>query len=122
MCWSASTAITCRSIGSRRFTYGSVWNWNVRPWRIGSAGRVGCWAHVRRKFHDLVEAHQSPIATEALQRIAELYQIEKEIRGRPPDERRQVRQDKTRPLLETLETWFRASLSRLSRKSDVSAA
>jgi transposase len=93
--------------------------------RLYATGRIreaGCWAHVRRKFHDLVEAHQSPIATEALQRIAELYQIEKEIRGRPPDERRQVRQDKTRPLLETLETWFRASLSRLSRKSDVSAA
>jgi hypothetical protein len=47
---------------------------------------VACWAHVRRKFHDLYETHQSPIAKEALERIGVLYGIEREIRGRPPDE------------------------------------
>ena len=93
-----------------------------RLYETGRINEAACWAHVRRKFHDLVEAHHSPIAAEALQRIAQLYGIEKEIRGRPPNERRQVRNDKTRPLLEQLELWFKASLSQLSRKSDVSAA
>ncbi len=93
-----------------------------RLYETGRITEAACWAHCRRKFHDLVEAHQSPIAAEALERIAQLYGIEKEIRGRPPDERRQVRNQKTRPLLEALESWFKESLSKLSRKSDVSAA
>ena len=83
---------------------------------------VACWAHVRRKFYDLEQAHGSPLAREALERIAGLYAIEGEIRGRPPDERRQVRQTRTRPLLESLHNWFEVSLTKLSRKSDTTAA
>jgi transposase len=83
---------------------------------------VACWAHVRRKFYDLQEAHASPIATEALQRIAALYHIEGEIRGRPPDERQQVRHTQARPLLLSLHDWFELSLTKLSRKSDTTVA
>ncbi len=83
---------------------------------------VACWAHVRRKFYDLQQAHASPIAAEALERIGALYAIENEIRGRPPDERREVRQTRARPLLESLHHWFELSLSKLSRKSDTTAA
>ena len=54
----------------------------------GRIQEAACWAHVRRKFYDLEQAHASPVAREALERIAALYGIEKEIRGRPPDERR----------------------------------
>src|SRR5579859_6870893 len=53
--------------------------------QIYEAGRIqeaACWAHVRRKFYDLVAAHKSPVAAEAMQRIGALYEIEKEIRGR----------------------------------------
>ena len=57
---------------------------------------------MRRKFYDLEVAHKAPVATEALERIAALYAIEKEIRGRPPDERRAVRNTRSRPLLESL--------------------
>jgi transposase len=88
----------------------------------GGIVEAACWAHVRRKFHDLYEAHASPIAKEALERIAALYGIEKEIRGRPPDERRQIRNAQARPLLESLHTWLKACLSRLSKKSDVTLA
>ena len=62
------------------------------------------------------------MAREALERIAALYAIEDEIRGRPPDERQQVRQKRARPLLESLHNWFEASLRTLSRKSDTTAA
>src|SRR6202044_19847 len=67
--------------------------------QIYEAGRIqeaACWAHVRRKFYDLEVAHRSPVATEALERIAALYAIEKEIRGPPPDERREVRNTRSR--------------------------
>src|SRR5262245_31717055 len=93
-----------------------------RLYEKGAIVEAACWAHVRRKFHDLYEAHASPIAKEALERIAALYGIEKGIRGRPPDERQQVRQARARPLLESLRDWFKASLSKLSKKSEVTVA
>jgi hypothetical protein len=88
----------------------------------GPIQEAPCMAHIRRKFYDLMEAHQSPIATEAIERIALLYVIEKEIRGRSPDERCRVRQARARPLLESMHLWLRTSLPKLSRKSDTAAA
>jgi transposase len=88
----------------------------------GRIQEAACWAHVRRKFYELMEAHKSPIATEAVERIATLYAIENEIRGRAPDERRQVRQARSRPLLDAMHDWLEASLAKLSKKSDTSAA
>ena len=57
-------------------------------------GRVvpaACWAHVRRKFYEIAQAHASPLADEALKRIGQLYAIEAEIRGQPPDVRQGAR-------------------------------
>ena len=88
----------------------------------GRIQEVACWAHVRRKFYDLEQAHASPLAREALERIAALYAVEDEIRGRPPDERKQVRQTRARPLLQSLHDWFEVSLTKLSRKSETTAA
>jgi transposase len=93
--------------------------------QIYEAGRIqeaACWAHVRRKFYDLEVAHRSPVATEALERIAALYAIEKEIRGHPPDERREVRNTRSRPLLDSLKQWLEETLGKLSRKSDTAMA
>src|SRR5437016_8807453 len=88
----------------------------------GRIQEAACWAHVRRKFYDLQQAHTSLVATEALVRIGALYTIEKEIRGRPPEERRQVRQARSKPLLASLRQWFEATLPKLSRKSDTTVA
>jgi transposase len=65
----------------------------------GASQEAGCWAHVRRKFFDLQQAHSSPLVAEAIERIGQLYGIEAEIRGRSPDERREGRQARARPLL-----------------------
>jgi hypothetical protein len=88
----------------------------------GAIVEAACWAHARRKFHDLYQAHQSPIAKEALERIGQLYAIEQEIRGRSPAERKEVRQARARPLLESLQAWWKATLAKLSQKSDVAMA
>jgi hypothetical protein len=93
--------------------------------KLYEKGRIveaACWAHVRRKFYDLYQAHRSPIAKEALERIAQLYAIEQEIRGRSPAKRRDVRQARPRPLLEAIEAWLKATLAKLSQKSDVAVA
>jgi len=83
---------------------------------------AACMAHVRRKFYDIEQAHASPIAAEALRRIAELYMIENEIRGRPPDERKQTRQTRARPLLDSMHQWLHSMLGKLSKKSAVASA
>jgi transposase len=93
--------------------------------QIYAAGKIqeaACWAHVRRKFYDLQEAHRSPVASEALERIAGLYVVENDIRGRSPEERRQVRKERSRPQLESLKQWFEEILNKLSRKSDTALA
>ena len=81
-----------------------------------------CWAHVRRKFYDLQQAHASPLATEAVQRIGQLYDLEREIRGRLPDERKQARQARAHPIVEAMRPWLEVSLRKLSRKSEVAKA
>jgi transposase len=88
----------------------------------GRIGHVACWAHVRRHFYDLEQAHSSPVAREALHRIGALYGVEEPIRGRPPEERRAVRQAQAKPLVDSLRQWFEATLSKLSRKSETTVA
>ena len=88
----------------------------------GRIQQAACWAHARRKFYDLEQAHASPVAREALVRIGALYGIEEQIRGKPSDERREVRQAQAKPLLDSLRQWFDATMPKLSRKSETTAA
>ena len=83
---------------------------------------AACWAHARRKFYDLYVAERSPLAAEAIRRIGELYAIEREIRGRKPFERAQVRQQRAGPLLEALQQWLAATLRMVSAKSELAGA
>jgi transposase len=88
----------------------------------GTIIEVACWAHARRKFHEIHIAHPSPATSEAIERIAALYAIEAEIRGSTPEVRKSIRQDRAKPLLDSMHTWLEASLAKLSRKSDTAAA
>jgi transposase len=81
-----------------------------------------CWAHVRRRFYELAASGPAPIASEALTRIADLYAVEKEIRGRNAAERRAVRQEKSKPILDELEPWLRAKLELISQKTKLAEA
>ena len=81
-----------------------------------------CWSHVRRKFYELATPGPAPIATEALTRIADLYRIEQDIRGRSAEERRMVRQQRSQPLVEALEPWLRIKLQLISQKTKLAEA
>jgi hypothetical protein len=83
---------------------------------------AACLAHVRRKFWDVHEATKSPLAREALERIAALYKIEDEIRGRSPAERLRVRTRHTAPLMAALHRWLEATRSRISGRSELAKA
>lgn len=91
-------------------------------YETGRIQEAACWAHVRRKFYDLHLAHRSPVAAEAMERIAALYAVEKEIRGHTAHERREVRNAHARPLLDSLKQWLEETLGKLSRKSDTALA
>ncbi len=79
-------------------------------------------AHVRRKFVDVFKSQGSVIAEEAIKRIAALYGIEKQGRGKPSEERATLRQHKAKPLLDDLESWLNAQLPKISGKSELAKA
>jgi hypothetical protein len=88
----------------------------------GRIVEAGCWAHVRRKFFDVHAATGSPIAKEALDRIGQLYAVEKMINGSPSERRRQQRQLQSKPIAEALAAWAEETLRQLSRKSELAQA
>jgi len=81
-----------------------------------------CWAHARRKFHEIHVVHASPTTTEALARIGALYAIEDEIRGKPIETRLSVRQSRARPLLDDLRKWMEKAVRSLLAKSETAGA
>lgn len=83
---------------------------------------AACWAHWRRKFFDIQQASDSPLALEALQRIGALYEIEAQIRGQAPEERRRVREARSAPLLADWHRWLLATVRQLSKKSELAGA
>jgi transposase len=95
------------------------------PAKPGTAARVqevSCMAHARRRFFDLYAALKSPIAKEALERIAVLYQIEDHIRGSSPELRLTARQKYALPHLEALHAWMLETRSQIDSSSKLTEA
>jgi transposase len=90
--------------------------------RPGPIVEAACWAHARRKFFDLARLNKAPVAIEAVARIDTLFAIERDINGLPPDERRRVRHERSRPRVEALGIWLREQHGRLSPNNQVAKA
>ena len=88
----------------------------------GTIVLAACWAHARRKFYEIAKADGSPIAGEAVRRIAELYAIEAKIRGRKHEERLVLRQAMTQPLIMELRQWLEAQLPRIPQSGKLAEA
>lgn len=88
----------------------------------GHVVEAGCWAHARRKFFDIVQQQDSPEALHAIEHIAQLYEIEAQIRGKPAELRGQVRQARAGPKLSAFYTWMNDTLRSVSRKSALAGA
>ena len=91
-------------------------------YETGRVIQAGCWAHARRKFYDIHADRPTPVTTEALARIGELYRIEADIRGSPPTTRREQRQARAAPITAALHAWLQAQLPTVSRKSTLADA
>jgi transposase len=83
---------------------------------------AACMAHARRKFVDVYKSDKSPLASEALQRIAGLYAIEETIRGQTAEARLAVRAEQSAQLFAELKGWMEQTLPRVSGKSDLAGA
>ncbi len=88
----------------------------------GKIVEAACWAHARRKFYDILEASKSPIAAEAIERIGQLYGVERDIRGLSADQRGATRQLRAKPILDELHAWLISTLATVSGKSDLAGA
>jgi len=113
--------------------YGKLYEAGRGP---ASVVEASCWAHARRKFFELADIEAaarrtarrrapqmiSPMALEAVQRIDALFDIERGINGLPAEQRLAIRQERSAPLVATLEAWMREERRKLSRHSDVAGA
>jgi transposase len=113
--------------------YGKLYEANRRP---GPITQAACWSHARRKFFVLADlaanaqrkaqgkaaAFVSPIALAAVRRIDALFDIERDINGKPAAGRLAVRQQLSAPLIDELEGWMRQERTKFSRHNDVAQA
>jgi len=81
-----------------------------------------CWSHVRRRFYEIAQGGNAPIAEQALERLAVLYRIESTIRGLAPEQRRTVRQDQSRPIVDDLRAWLDTTLAKVPGRSRIAEA
>ena len=88
----------------------------------GNIQLAACWAHVRRKFYEVQQATSSPLAAEALRRIAELYMVETAIRGQTANARRATRRVRSLPLVAAMKAWFEAELHRIPPRGALAEA
>ena len=88
----------------------------------GNIQLAACWAHARRKFYEVHEATGSPVAAEALRRIAELYVIETAIRGQAAGARCAARRIRSLPLVMAMKAWLEAELHRIPPRGALAEA
>jgi len=81
-----------------------------------------CWAHARRKLHDVTQSGAAPIAQEGLAQIQALYRIEKDLRGLGADQRLAARQKRAKPIIDAFEGWLAQNRARVSTKSPTGEA
>jgi len=83
----------------------------------------GCWAHLRRKFDEVLKGlppkkrASGSRAQEALDRINRLFAIERELKRCAPEERLEIRNLKSRPIVEEFRKWLEDMLPGVLPKS-----
>jgi transposase len=93
--------------------------------RLSDGGRIqlaGCWAHARRKFYEVQQATGSPVAAEALRRVAEFYAIETVIRGQTAAARQSARQIRSLPLVIAMKAWLKTQLTHIPPRGGLADA
>jgi len=85
--------------GYRGYIHADAYSGYNELFRLQWVIEVGCWVHTRRKFDEAASSRPQE-ATEIMARIAQLYKIEAECKEMTPDQRRNVREQRSRPILD----------------------
>ena len=88
----------------------------------GEITLAACWAHTRRKFYDVAQAEDTPLAHEALARIASLYAVEADVRGQSPAHRLAARRALSKPIIIAMKAWLEAQLPHLPGRGKLAEA
>jgi transposase len=88
----------------------------------GPLTEAACWSHGRRKLFVLADVAKSPLAIEAVRRIDAIFEVERELNGRPAVQRLLERRLRVAPLVLALEHWMRGERAKLSRHTEVAKA
>ena len=99
--------------------FSNLYNAGRKP---GPITEAACCAHGRRKFYVLADVAKAPIALEAVRRIDTIFDLERDINGRSPEQRLAARAEHVRPLVDELEAWMRGERASVSRHNDLSRA
>ena len=90
--------------------------------KIGGRTAAGCLAHARRKFDELIKVNQSPVAQQAVQRIAWIYRIEQEARHLTAGDRLAMRQERSKLLWREMHVWLQLERARVPEGSAIAKA
>ena len=90
--------------------------------RLHDRKAAGCLAHARRKFDELIKDNRSPVATQAVQRIAMIYRVEHEVREMSVEDRLACRQTRAQPLWDEFFVWLELERSRVAEGSAIAKA
>ena len=99
--------------------FGELYDGKRKP---GPITEAACWSHGRRHFFEQADLRKAPLAVEAVQRIDEIFAIERRINGKSAGDRLAVRERETKPLVADLEKWMRTERARLSRHAATAKA
>lgn len=91
-------------------------------YRTGRIKEMACMVHIRREFVEVYDSYKLPVAHEAVERIAELYEVEKRARFKSPQERVSLRQKYAKPIFDDLEAWLMQQLAKISGKTPLAKA
>jgi len=91
-------------------------------YRTGRVTEMACMVHIRREFVKVFESYKLPMAQEAIERIAKLYEVEKRARLKSPVDRVALRQEYAKPIFDDLEAWLREQLNKISGKTPLAKA
>jgi len=104
------------------FAHADVYAGYNDAYRTGQVTEMACMVHIRREFVKVFESYKLPMAQEAIERIAKLYEVEKWARFKSPQDRVALRQEYAKPIFDDLEVWLRAQLNKMSGKTPLAKA
>ena len=99
--------------------FGELYDGKRKP---GPITEAACWSHGRRHFFEQADLRKAPLAVEAVQRIDDIFAIERRINGQSAGDRLAVREKETKPIVADLEKWMRAERARVSRHAGTAQA